>query len=388
MVLRLAALLTLLTARAWAGGFPADVPLPALAKVNPSTLSEHNYDQLANPLAPARTRGHHVRAWLSYVPEGSSPAAQAVWDAWKPLLVKAGWKPVKDDGTAHLLTKGAGTLVIGLGDNQDPLVEMITGASKPATLKLAPPAAKPEAVKDTQDYPWLPAFPGAKLESTGTSSVPMIVTLPGDKDAQVVGATQVVKSYTPPATLSKLETELAFTGALAAAGWDVLPGTEGEGIVTAHFTRSGRNIWLAIGRAADDSNTGLRYSIADVGSDDWAKQLDAECKVQLVGVRFDFDKATLKPESAPVLAKAAALIKSRPALRLELSGHTDNIGAAPYNEKLSQQRAEAVVAWLVEHGVAKAKLVATGYGMAQPIADNSSEVGRAQNRRVQLGCVK
>lgn len=384
----LVALSTLVSIPAAAGGLPADVPLPSLVTVNEPTRSEHGYDQVIVPGAKAPARGHLVRTYLSFSPEGSSPNAKTVWDAWRPLLVKAGWNVTRDDGNTHALAKGTEVLVIALGDYQDPLVLVITAPSKPTVLKLAAPGTKVETVAATADYPWLPKFPGSTLEGTGASAVPLVVTLPGEKEAQVVASAQVVKTYTPPPTLSKLETEIAYAAALKAAGWEVLPVPEGEGMVTAHYTKNGRNIWLVVGRAADDSNTGLSYAVADVGGDDWAKQLDATCKVQLVGVRFDFDKATLKKESTPVLEKAAALIKARPKLTLELSGHTDNIGDAAYNQKLSQQRAEAVVAWLAGHGVAKTQLVAKGYGKTQPIADNDTDVGRAQNRRVQLACVK
>lgn len=389
MRLVLATLLLTATA-AHAAPFAPDVPLPDGLAVNEATRIAHHHDQLVVSGASAPVKGQFVRAYLAY-PEGSTPPpAPTTWKAWRPKLEQAGWKLVGDDGGDHVLTHAGGKyLAIHLADYQDPLVELIAGPSTPQALTFKPPAAAPEAVGERADFPYLPAFPGAVLSGTGASDVPLVVTLPGDKEAQVVAATQLVKSYTPPKALSKLETELAYAAAFKAAGWDVLPiATAGEGTVIAHYAKGARNVWAVVGRAADDSDNGLRYYVADVGADDWGKQLDRDCRVALVGIHFDFDKATLRPDSAPVLAKAQALIKARPQLALEVAGHTDNVGDAAYNQKLSQQRAEAVRAWLVEHGADKAKLTAAGYGKTAPIADNDTDAGRARNRRVELACKK
>jgi outer membrane protein OmpA-like peptidoglycan-associated protein len=101
-------------------------------------------------------------------------------------------------------------------------------------------------------------------------------------------------------------------------------------------------------------------------------------------VNFDFNKATLKPDAAPVIAQIVALMKDDPSLRLEISGHTDDIGAHDYNVKLSASRAAAVVAAIVAQGIQAGRLSATGYGPDKPVADNAKEEGRTRNRRVEL----
>jgi outer membrane protein OmpA-like peptidoglycan-associated protein len=113
--------------------------------------------------------------------------------------------------------------------------------------------------------------------------------------------------------------------------------------------------------------------------------------VALYGIHFDFNKATLRPDSDPVLQKVLALLKARPDLKLEVQGHTDNVGGDVYNQKLSEARANSVVGWLQAKGIAANRLSARGYGMTVPIADNGSDEGRAKNRRVELkkqGCGK
>ncbi|HUP90883.1 MAG TPA: OmpA family protein, partial [Solimonas sp.] len=82
--------------------------------------------------------------------------------------------------------------------------------------------------------------------------------------------------------------------------------------------------------------------------------------------------------------EVAKMLKSAPDLKLEVGGHTDNVGQPAANQKLSEARAQAVQAALVAQGIAAARLSAKGYGDTRPVADNRSEDGRAKNRRVEL----
>ncbi|MEO0073162.1 MAG: carboxypeptidase regulatory-like domain-containing protein [candidate division WOR-3 bacterium] len=101
-------------------------------------------------------------------------------------------------------------------------------------------------------------------------------------------------------------------------------------------------------------------------------------------VYFDFDKATLKPESHSALEAAAKIMKENPQIRVEIQGHTDNIGTAEYNDRLSLRRAQAVVDYLVGLGISRNRLSARGFGFRNPAASNDTEEGRAQNRRVEF----
>ncbi len=114
------------------------------------------------------------------------------------------------------------------------------------------------------------------------------------------------------------------------------------------------------------------------------KILDASGHVALKGVYFDTAKATLKPESVAALKAAAALLRRYPDLELAVEGHTDNVGSAAENERLSQKRAEAVKESLIKMGIGADRLKAKGYGETRPVASNDDETGRAKNRRVEL----
>ena len=106
--------------------------------------------------------------------------------------------------------------------------------------------------------------------------------------------------------------------------------------------------------------------------------------ITLEGVTFETNSAKLTSTSRPVLDKVAAAMSKYPRLKVEVQGHTDSSGADAYNMNLSQQRADAVRDYLISQSVSPGQMTAKGYGETQPIADNSTEAGRAQNRRVVL----
>ena len=113
--------------------------------------------------------------------------------------------------------------------------------------------------------------------------------------------------------------------------------------------------------------------------------------IDLKGVNFDFDKATLRPDAVSILNEAIEILKRYPDLKVEVAGHTDSVGSDAYNQKLSERRAKTVYDYLTSNGVDAGRLVGpTGYGESRPIAPNTNPdgsdnpEGRAQNRRTEL----
>lgn len=100
-------------------------------------------------------------------------------------------------------------------------------------------------------------------------------------------------------------------------------------------------------------------------------------------VKFDFDKAVVKPNSYGDVKNLADFMAQYPATNVEVAGHTDSVGPDAYNQKLSQRRADAVKQVLVKDGVAPSRITSVGYGESRPVADNATEAGRAVNRRVE-----
>jgi len=104
----------------------------------------------------------------------------------------------------------------------------------------------------------------------------------------------------------------------------------------------------------------------------------------LHGVNFEFDKANLTVNAKTLLDQVVAELTRHPDIKVAINGHTDDKGSDAYNLKLSQRRADAVKAYLVEQGILAERMSAQGFGEAMPIADNSTEEGRERNRRVEL----
>ncbi len=107
-------------------------------------------------------------------------------------------------------------------------------------------------------------------------------------------------------------------------------------------------------------------------------------KLILRGVHFDFNKSNIRPADAAVLDEAVTALKANSNTRVDVNGYTDAIGSEEYNLKLSQRRADSVANYLEQQGVPSSQLVTQGFGKTNFVASNSSDEGRAQNRRVEL----
>jgi outer membrane protein OmpA-like peptidoglycan-associated protein len=106
--------------------------------------------------------------------------------------------------------------------------------------------------------------------------------------------------------------------------------------------------------------------------------------VNLSDVLFDTGSATLKPGTREKLARVSGILLSHPDLTLQIEGHTDSVGEADYNQRLSENRADSVRAYLVAQGIAATSVTTSGFGETQPVTSNETPIGRQQNRRVEL----
>ena len=106
--------------------------------------------------------------------------------------------------------------------------------------------------------------------------------------------------------------------------------------------------------------------------------------VSLPDILFDLNEATLKSDAQVVIAKLAGILLILPELNLRVEGHTDSTGDPGYNLKLSEKRANSVRDFLAQQGISDDRMIAVGYGLTRPAADNSTRDGRAKNRRVEI----
>lgn len=342
-------------------------------------------------------QGKHWSAPLELQKPPANIDGKGIWAALKPSLVAAGWTiPQEYDSnpfSAMMRYQKDGhdvwgyIKIFGTDDMRLNLVEVGSGTSD---FVINPPAATPEKFDvKKQDFPYLPPLPGAKPGTGSVQDGPMEVTLPGSSEAQLVGTGSKTRFYPNPPTLSTLAFINSYKDALTKAGWTIIATNRGsDATLTAHYAKNGRDLWTYLHMGGEE----YAIRVADAGADnDFARKFAKDCHVALYGVLFDFNKATLKPESDSVLQRVLAFLQKDLSLKLEVQGHTDNVGGDDYNQKLSEARAKSVLAWLTQHGIAAARLSFKGYGKTVPVATNDTDEGRAKNRRVEIarpGCSK
>jgi len=151
----------------------------------------------------------------------------------------------------------------------------------------------------------------------------------------------------------------------------------------------------AVGKMSESQNLDLRniktgqvidknFNLQPIG----VATIAPNATIVLNNIFFDFDKATLKPESAPELDRLIAMLKEKSTMEVEISGHTDNTGPAAYNMSLSERRAKTVVAYLVRGGIPKERLNVQFFGETKPTDTNDTKEGRGKNRRVEFLILK
>jgi len=179
-----------------------------------------------------------------------------------------------------------------------------------------------------------------------------------------------------------------YENAIKKAGGVVLHSNDNLSVLRAR--KDGVEIWAEV--QASNRTQGRIYflhivertAMAQVITADLlASALDRDGFVAL-DVHFATGKTEILPESQPLIEEAAKMLKARPALRVGVEGHTDNVGTAAANQILSEGRARSVVAALSAAGIDAKRLAAAGFGQTKPVADNRSEEGRAKNRRVEI----
>jgi len=172
-------------------------------------------------------------------------------------------------------------------------------------------------------------------------------------------------------------------GEIVSYEWDLGDGTTASGANVTHRYGSPGDYTAKLTVTDNEGLTDTATAKVRVAAPAPAPQ--AKQRIVLRGVNFDLDKAAIRPDAQVILQTAAEVLNENTAARVSVIGHTDSTGAEAYNLALSERRAEAVVDYLVSLGVSASRLSASGAGEVEPVADNSTADGRAQNRRVELG---
>lgn len=248
---------------------------------------------------------------------------------------------------------------------------------------------KPQDAEGCKDSPLITRFPGSTIHSCENKEYEQAdFPLGTDKDGaalnkHVEGDFHSWDIGTRPGT-SQIQVFRNFQTALKNAGFAV-DYANSPGEIVAHKGAT----WIYLDNKGDYyyqtiiTEKQMQQEVtADASS--LGDEINRTGHVAVYGIHFDTGKATIQPDSEKILGEIAKLVQQNADLKLRVEGHTDNQGNAGANQALSEKRAQAVVAWLSAHNVPAARLTAKGLGQTQPVADNSSEDGRAKNRRVEL----
>ncbi len=202
---------------------------------------------------------------------------------------------------------------------------------------------------------------------------------PGGKQASEL---QVMRNYAN--AIRSMGGTVTFDGQAA----DECLTNRGYRMVAGKAVKSSDELWAEIIAWAD----GSEYSITVVVKEAMKQDVTASALFEALNrdghvalyINFDTGKATIRPDSQPIIEQVVQMLQSNPDLKLSVEGHTDSVGAPASNKLLSENRAKAVVAALAAKGIDGKRLTAVGWGQDKPVADNSTDEGRAKNRRVEL----
>ena len=260
---------------------------------------------------------------------------------------------------------------------------------------IVPPAAAQDDAEGAKDHPMFSRMPGYYIDEYDANDFGSLdLYLEPEKHVegrfwQISYRLKEGQKRVGPVQITRNYTDLAVQRGGKRLLEDLDPS---GGTSIAQLPIAGKNIWLQV--SVSDRGESYELSVIEEASmeqkveftaAELARLLDEKGSVTLHNILFDTGKATLKPESTAALAVVGELLKTNATLRLEIQGHTDNVGVPAANLKLSQERAASVKTHLVQTlGVSADRLTSAGFGDTKPIADNRTEDGRAQNRRVEL----
>ncbi|MGI4736704.1 MAG: OmpA family protein [Janthinobacterium lividum] len=180
---------------------------------------------------------------------------------------------------------------------------------------------------------------------------------------------------------------------------DLIDNTSGQSIATFHSNAtsgkylvslpSGTNYGIVVRQEgylfhSENFDLPADAAYAEVVKDIPLKKLEVGVVIVLSNIFFDTGKAILRPESTAELERLQKLLTDQPSIKLEMAGHTDNVGKPAANQDLSQRRAQAVVTYLTQHGIAADRLAAAGYGDTRPVTSNETKIGRQLNRHTEF----
>jgi OOP family OmpA-OmpF porin len=248
--------------------------------------------------------------------------------------------------------------------------------------------AQEEDAENCKDHPMFSRMKGFYIGSCESDYDAVEFYLPNSETKTVEGDKTVInyslREGSPKPSI--LQVHRNYGNAIKSLGGEIL---FDEGInLTAKLLKSGKEYWISLAvynDGADYTLTVLEVAamVQEVTANEMLDALNKDGFIALY-INFDTGKADIKPESQPIIAQIAELLKTNPDLKVSIEGHTDNVGTPAANKTLSESRAKSVLNAVAALGVSAGRMTAVGWGQERPVGDNRSEDGRAKNRRVEI----
>lgn len=255
-------------------------------------------------------------------------------------------------------------------------------------------------IKGSKDHPLLARYPNSRIEEykKNFDEVEFSINFEGiEIRSPIEGQVTVIRYFygNPDDQPSPLQLLRNYQNAIKAIGGEILyerkPAENDGGETTLKLIDRGKEYWIKVQPEIFSAPTqSYILTILEkeamtqvVKANKLAEEMSKQGFVTLY-LNFDTNESKIKPDAKPALTEVAKMLSSVPELRVRIEGHTDNIGTAEANKKLSEERANSVMRFLTYDGVGADRMTAVGFGQDKPIADNKSEAGRALNRRVEI----
>jgi len=181
-----------------------------------------------------------------------------------------------------------------------------------------------------------------------------------------------------------------FENAITKTGGKRIYYSKEEGVATLLTKSAGKEIWVLLNDGSGAKTGNFELNILeiegmkqDISANEMLEAINKTGSVSLQ-INFETGKSAIKPESQNIVDQIAEMLKSDPSLKVSIEGHTDNVGSPASNKTLSQNRAASVMNALIAKGIDKSRLSSKGWGQEKPIADNTTDDGKAKNRRVEI----
>jgi outer membrane protein OmpA-like peptidoglycan-associated protein len=263
---------------------------------------------------------------------------------------------------------------------------------------------KPTDIENAKDHPAVKRWPGSVITVANSREFEAFKFPTKDGASKSVEGRYTFLQYLTPAGASCTQIVRNYENALKAQGLAVHKGSEapaddvswGDGKwISGEGKGTAGELFITVGCSGENPDGVAFYlwvvekqqmeQVVEIDANAMAEEISKNGHIALYGITFATGKADISAESGKTLEQIAALLKAKPDWKLRVEGHTDNVGQAKANLELSKKRAEAVKAWLTgKLSVAAARLTTEGFGDKKPIAPNTTDDGRAKNRRVEL----